>query len=86
MLICFYPKSSYHIKFKNVLDTHVNFIYVNMPISQGRHRILIRGEGEHGKNFIHDSSKSCTAIASPKFGSNGGHSRKMYSSKTFEKF
>ena len=48
------------------------------------------GEGGNlGQNFIHEFSlKSCTAMASPqiRFVGGVGHSAKMYSSKTLEKF
>ena len=51
---------------------------------RGGARILVRGDIK--QNFIHEIPlKSCTAMASPKFRF-GGHSAKMYSPKTFEKF
>ena len=41
---------SYHIKFKNVLDTHVYFIYVYLT-SHGRRQDFGSGEGEHRTKF-----------------------------------
>ena len=41
---------SYHIKFINVLDTHVYFIYVYLTVAPGA-KIFVWGEGEHQTKF-----------------------------------
>ena len=52
---------------------------------RGNARILVRG-GDIGQNFIHDFfSSPVLQWRRQNFGS-GGHSEKMHSSKTFEKF
>ena len=50
----------------------------------GGARILVRGDT--GQNFIHEFlSSPVLQWRRQNFGSGGGHSAKMYSSKTFEK-
>ena len=45
---------SYHIKFINVLDTHVYFIYVYLTDSQWRRQDLVGGRGNIIQNFINE--------------------------------
>ena len=57
---------SYHIKFINVLDTHIYSISY-MSISQWRRQDFGLGEGEHQTKFhTWIPLKSCAAMASPK--------------------
>ena len=42
---------SYHIKFINVLDTHVYFIYVYLTVAP---RFWLGGRGNIRQNFIHE--------------------------------
>ena len=65
------------------LFDHPPYIYIY--IFRGNARILVLG-GNIGQNFIHDFlSSSVLQWRRQNFGS-GGHSAKLYSSKTFEKF
>ena len=54
---------------------------------RGGARILVRGGGNIGKNLIHDFlSSAVLQWLRQNIGSAKGHSEKMYSSKTFERF
>ena len=72
---------SYHIMFKNVLDISY------MSISQGRHQDFGSGRGGTSDKISYMNFSQvlyCNGIS--KIMVLGGHSARMYSSKTFENF
>ena len=80
---------SYHIKFKNVLDTHVYFIQY-MPISQGRHQDFGSGGTSDKISYIKSFQVLyCNGVAKISVRGGGGtqqectHQRLL---KNFEKF
>ena len=75
--------------FRNINILDVTYYYINQITSiymfRGGARILVGG-GNIGQNFIHELlSSPLLQWRRQNFGS-GGHSAKLYSSKTFEKF
>ena len=73
---------SYHIKFINVLDTHVYFIYVYPTVAAPR--FWFGGRGNIRQTFIHEFlSSPVLQWRRQNFGSE--KTARMYSSKTFEK-
>ena len=74
---------SYHIKFKTVLDTHVYFIYSYVYLTGATPGFGSRGGETSDKISYMNSSQAlyCNGVA--KISVLGGHSARMYSSKTF---
>ena len=75
---------NYHIKFINVLDTHVYFIYVYLTVAAPR--FWFGRRGNINQNFIMNFSQVlyCNGVA--KISVLKRHSTRMYSSKTFLNF
>ena len=75
---------SYNIKFKNVLDTNRYEFFIFVYLTMAATKFWFGGNSE--QNFIHEFlSSPVLQWYRQNFGS-GGHSIRMYSSKTFEKF
>ena len=72
---------SYHIKFINLLDTHVYFLYVYLTVAAPR--FGLGGGGTSDKISYMNSSQVLYCNGVPKISVLKRHSARMYSSKTF---